>query len=110
MKKYRVYLSDITWNRVSNLFPKEDRGWIKSDSVFMETMPYKELSNVRNEITWHLVSNDYVEENEKLHSIIKEVREYIEYQLENLDFEEDTKAKMLGAMVLVLLDKENNNV
>ena len=40
-------------------------------------------------------------------NIIKEVREYIEYQLENLDFEEDTKAKMLGAMVLVLLDKEN---
>lgn len=47
---------------------------------------------------------------ERLHSIIKEIREYIEYQLENLDFEEDTKAKMLGAMVLVLLDKENNNV
>ena len=46
------------------------------------------------------------EEIEKLHSIIKEVREYIEYQLENLDFEEDTKAKMLGAMALVLLDKE----
>lgn len=50
------------------------------------------------------------EEIERLNSIIKEVREYIEYQLENLDFEEDTKAKMLGAMVLVLLDKENNNV
>jgi serine protease inhibitor len=45
----------------------------------------------------------------KKDNIIKEVREYIEYQLENLDFEEDTKAKMLGAMVLVLLDKENNN-
>lgn len=43
---------------------------------------------------------------ERLRSIIKEVREYIEYQLENLDFEEDTKAKMLGTMVLVLLDKE----
>ncbi len=48
-------------------------------------------------------------ENADLESIIKEVREYIEYQLENLDFEEDTKAKMLGAMVLVLLDKENKN-
>ena len=45
----------------------------------------------------------------ELLEVIKEVREYIEYQLENLDFEEDTKAKMLGAMVLVLLDKENNN-
>ena len=43
--------------------------------------------------------------NLELTTIIKEVREYIEYQLENLDFEEDTKAKMLGAMVLVLLDK-----
>ena len=49
------------------------------------------------------------EEWKKAINIIKEVREYIEYQLENLDFEEDTKAKMLGAMVLVLLDKENNN-
>lgn len=87
MKKYRVYLSDITWNRVSNLFPKEDRGWLKSDIVFMETMPYKELSNVRNEITWHLVSNDCVEENEKLHSIIKEVRECINhYAIEDEDY------------------------
>lgn len=45
----------------------------------------------------------------ELLDVIKEVREYIEYQLESLDFEEDTKAKMLGAMVLVLLDKENSN-
>lgn len=41
-------------------------------------------------------------------NIIKEVREYIKYQLENLDFEKDRKAKMLGAMVLVILDKEVN--
>lgn len=40
-------------------------------------------------------------------NIIKEAREYIKYQLEHLDFEKDTKAKMLGAMVLVMLDKEN---
>lgn len=40
-------------------------------------------------------------------NIIKEVREYIKYQLEHLDFEKDTKAKILGAMVLVMLDKEN---
>lgn len=44
----------------------------------------------------------------KKENIIKEVRKYIEYQLESLDFE-DTKAKMLGAMVLFLLDKENKN-
>jgi len=42
-----------------------------------------------------------------LKSIIKEVREYIIYQLDNMDFEKDTKAKMFGAMILVLLDKEN---
>ena len=39
-------------------------------------------------------------------NIIKEVREYIKYQLAHLDFGKDTKAKMLGAMVLVMLDKE----
>ncbi len=43
-------------------------------------------------------------------NIIKEVREYIKYQLEHLDFEKDTKAKILGAMVLVMLDKENKDV
>lgn len=103
MKKYRVYLSDITWNRVSNLFPKEDRGWVKSDIVFMETMPYKELSNVRNEITWHLVSNDYVEETKKLHSIIKEVRELLNQEWYSVLRKETIKKAR------EILGKVNNN-
>lgn len=54
-----------------------------------------------------IVKEDNKPTYEELENIIKEVREYIEYQLEHLDFEKDTKAKMLGAMVLVMLDKEN---
>ena len=70
----------------------------------------KEIERLNNDIKELLKENENKEKVIKAQdNIIKEVREYIEYQLENLDFEEDTKAKMLGAMVLVLLDKENNN-
>ena len=70
-----------------------------------------EIERLKEEYMILQNASDEVEEEkdkeiERLNSIIKEVREYIEYQLENLDFEEDTKAKMLGAMILVLLDKE----
>ena len=42
---------------------------------------------------------------EQLENIRKEVIEYLEYQLSQMDFEKDTKAKMLGAMTIVLLNK-----
>lgn len=42
----------------------------------------------------------------RLNNIINQIKEYLKYQLENLDFEKDTKAKMLGSMILVMLDKE----
>ena len=48
-------------------------------------------------------------DNQELRERIKETIEYLEYQLSQLDFYEDTKAKMLGSMVIVLLqgsDKE----
>ena len=66
-----------------------------------------EIERLNNDIKVLLKENENKEKVIKAQdNIIKEVREYIEYQLENLDFEEDTKAKMLCAMVLVLLDKE----
>ena len=50
---------------------------------------------------------------DRLNNIINQIKEYLKYQVENLDFEKDTKAKMLGSMILVMLDKEgleeNNN-
>ena len=42
---------------------------------------------------------------EQLENIRKETIEYLEYQLSQMDFEKDTKAKMLGAMTIVLLNK-----
>ena len=79
-------------------------------SIICEGQDSEQRRKVENFIEYQVQLIDSLDkEIERLHSIIKEVREYIEYQLENLDFEEDTKAKMLGAMVLVLLDKENNN-
>ena len=45
---------------------------------------------------------------EQLESIRKEAIEYLEYQLSQMDFEKDTKAKMLGAMTIVLLNKGDN--
>ena len=48
-------------------------------------------------------------ENKELKKQKNDVVEYIKYQLSNLDFkkEEDMKAKMLGSMILVMLeDKE----
>ena len=67
----------------------------------------KEIERLKDDNKYlNKVNIELSSEKNRLNSIIKEVREYIEYQLENLDFEEDTKAKMLGTMVLVLLDKE----
>lgn len=45
---------------------------------------------------------------EQLENIRKEAIEYLEYQLSQMDFEKDTKAKMLGAMTIVLLNKGDN--
>ena len=50
-----------------------------------------------------------IKENQELKKQKNDVVEYIKYQLSNLDFkkEEDMKAKMLGSMILVMLeDKE----
>ena len=45
-------------------------------------------------------------ENQQLKKQKDDVVEYIKYQLSNLDFEknEDMKAKMLGSMILVMLE------
>lgn len=40
---------------------------------------------------------------ERLNNIINETIEYLKYQLENFDFYEDTKAKLLCSMVIVML-------
>lgn len=47
------------------------------------------------------------EQLEDYKSRCEEAIEYLEYQISQLDFEKDTKAKMLGAMVLVLLKGSN---
>lgn len=52
---------------------------------------------------------DYEQENKQLKENKNKAIEYFKYQLENLDFYEDTKAKMLCAMGITLLqegDKE----
>lgn len=35
-----------------------------------------------------------------------DVVEYIKYQLSNFDFEKDIKARMLGSMIIVMLEKD----
>lgn len=50
--------------------------------------------------------NKLEKENQQLKKQKDDVVEYIKYQLSNLDFnkEEDMKAKMLGSMILVVLE------
>ena len=55
------------------------------------------------------INEEHRKINGELRKTINEAIEYLEYQIPQLDFEKDTKAKMLGSMVLVLLqgsDKE----
>ena len=47
-------------------------------------------------------------QNDEYKQRIDETIKYIEYQISQLDFEKDTKAKMLGAMVLVLLQGKSD--
>lgn len=46
--------------------------------------------------------------NGELRKTINEAIEYLEYQIPQLDFEKDIKARILGAMVLVLLQGKSD--
>ncbi len=61
---------------------------------------YKEITTV-NDFLKKIEGKD--KEIERLNNIINETKEYLEYQISQLDFYEDTKAKMLGSMAIVLL-------
>lgn len=50
----------------------------------------------------------YAQLKDEYEDIIDKAIEYFKYQLENLDFYEDTKARMLCAMGIVLLQGEDN--
>ena len=45
---------------------------------------------------------------EQLKKQKKELKNYLQYQIENLDFYEDTKAMVLCTMALVMLEGDNN--
>lgn len=49
------------------------------------------------------INEEHRKINGELRKTINEAIEYLKYQIPQLDFEKDMKAKMLGAMVLVLL-------
>lgn len=46
---------------------------------------------------------------ERLNNIINETKEYLEYQISQLDFYEDTKAKMLGSVAILFLKGSDSN-
>lgn len=62
------------------------------------------ITNLQNENkNLKQINEEHRKLNGELRKTINEATEYLEYQIPQLDFEKDTKAKMLGAMVLVLL-------
>ena len=77
-------------------------------SYLKQRCEYLERSNNRREDEIMSLRNENVDlasKNEQLENIRKEAIEYLEYQLSQMDFEKDIKAKMLGAMTIVLLNK-----
>lgn len=54
------------------------------------------------------INEEHRKINGELRKTINEAIEYLEYQIPQLDFEKDMKAKMLGAMVLVLLQGKSD--
>lgn len=65
----------------------------------------KELNkeNKRLKEEYVLLQNASEEYEDELQNKIDKATKYLEYQISQLDFEKDTKAKMLGSMALVLL-------
>ena len=54
------------------------------------------------------INEEHRKINGELRKTINEAIEYLKYQIPQLDFEKDMKAKMLGAMVLVLLQGKSD--
>ena len=64
---------------------------------------YKELKDLR------YINEEQDKEIERLNNIIKETKEYLEYQISQLDFYADTKALIIGSMAIVLLKGEDKS-
>ena len=76
------------------------------DKIHEQYIEIQELNKARK---FDIEYNKYLQkEIIRLNTIINETKEYLEYQISQLDFYEDTKAKMLGSMAIVLLKGENN--
>lgn len=67
-----------------------------------------DLQEANDNVTWwqNRFKSEHMQ-NKELQTKIDEITEYLKNQLEYLDFEKDMKARMLGSMVLVFLDKES---
>lgn len=67
-----------------------------------------DLQEANDNTTWwqNRFKSEHMQKKE-LQTKIDEITEYLKNQLEYLDFEKDMKARMLGSMVLVFLDKES---
>jgi peptidoglycan hydrolase CwlO-like protein len=67
-----------------------------------------DLQEANDNATWwqNRFKSEHMQ-NKELQTKIDEITEYLKNQLEYLDFEKDIKARMLGSMVLVFLDKES---
>lgn len=67
-----------------------------------------DLQEANDNATWwqNRFKSEHMQ-NKELQTKIDEITEYLKNQLEYLDFEKDMKARMLGSMVLVFLDKES---
>ena len=66
---------------------------------------YEDLKKSHMELFNELARTD--KELKKYKSRNEKTIKYLKYQLENLNFEEDIKAKMLCAMTIILLDGED---
>lgn len=68
----------------------------------------KELKSANESISWWQNRFNAVEkQNNRLKEKHKNLIEYLNYQLSQLDFYEDTKAKMLCSMAIVMLEEDD---
>ena len=126
-KPMEVYLSDLEWTKTH-----DNMGGVMGNIVFKDVMSYEEYRKLLKTTYFTLCDKDYitnieqvnerlrnhiqmipylqtVREKEDYKSRVEKTIEYFKYQLENLDFYEDTKAKMLCAMGITLLQKGSDN-
>ena len=68
MKQYKVYLCNLDWTKIKDI----EKGGVKTDIVFDETMEYEEFKNLIKNTYFYLVDNDVLKQLEKIKFYIEQ--------------------------------------